>query len=197
MNNNPTNSPDQAASYAGRGGLKLAAALEAWPIPVQGKICADLGSHVGGFVDCLLVHGASQVYAVDTSYGTLAWKLRQDERVVVMERTNALHVAFPEKVDLVTVDVGWTNQRHILPKARKLLKDSGHLLSLLKPQYEADQAVLDRGVVKPEALNHVMETVLKDLDSLGIQVKATLPCPIVGDGRTNQEFWLYIETDGA
>ena len=93
----------------------LAAALSAFELDVTGLVCADLGSHVGGFVDCLLQRDAARVYSVDTSYGTLAWRLRKDPRVVVLERTNALHVELPEHVDLVTVDVGWTPQHHILP----------------------------------------------------------------------------------
>ena len=113
--------------FVSRGGIKLQAALEAFRIDACGLVCADLGSNIGGFVDCLLQNGAEKVYSVDTSYGTLAWKLRQNPRVVVMERTNALHAALPEKADLVTVDVGWTPQRLILPNAVKMLKAGGRI----------------------------------------------------------------------
>jgi len=124
-------------SYVSRGGEKLAAALDHFGIDVTELVCADLGSHIGGFVDCLLQRGVAKVYSVDTSYGTLAWKLRRDPRVVVMERTNAMHVTLPEPVDLVTIDVGWTPQAKILPNVAKLLKPGGHVVTLIKPQYEA------------------------------------------------------------
>src|SRR5687767_8878918 len=107
-------------SYVSRGGLKLAAALDAFGIDPPGYVCADLGSNVGGFVDCLLQRGAKKVYAVDTGYGVLAYKLRIDPRVVVMERTNAMHVELPEVVDLITIDVAWTPQHRILPNAIRL-----------------------------------------------------------------------------
>ncbi len=107
-------------NFASRAGEKLQFALDQFQISVKDKICADLGSSTGGFVSCLLRNGASKVYSVDTSYGELAWTLRNDPRVIVMERTNALHVQFPEQVDLVTIDVGWTPQALILPKAISL-----------------------------------------------------------------------------
>ena len=113
----------EAASepYVSRGGEKLAAALDRFGLDVTGLVCADLGSHVGGFVDCLLRRGAARVHSVDTAYGTLAWKLRRDSRVVVYERTNAMHVSLPEPVDLVTIDVGWTPQVRILPNVARLV----------------------------------------------------------------------------
>ena len=108
--------------YVSRGGDKLAAALDHFERDVTGRVCADLGSHVGGFVDCLLGRGAARVYAVDTSYGTLAWKLRRDPRVVPLERTNAIHVELIEPVDLVTIDVGWTPQAKILPNVARMIE---------------------------------------------------------------------------
>ncbi len=110
------------SAFVSRGGEKLAAALDHFDMDVGGLCCADLGSHVGGFVDCLLQRGAAKVFSVDTSYGTLAWKLRKDDRVVVMERTNAMHVELPEPVDLVTIDVGWTPQAKVLPNVARLLR---------------------------------------------------------------------------
>ena len=116
-----TDSPDQPGhEYVSRGGHKLAAALGAFQIDARGLVCTDLGSHVGGFVDCLLQHGAARVYAVEPGYGVLDYRLRQDARVVVCERTNALHYASPEPCDLVTIDVGWTAQRLVLPAARRV-----------------------------------------------------------------------------
>ena len=116
-----TMTPSTSDANVSRGGDKLAAALDRFELDVAERVCADLGSHVGGFVDCLLQRGAARIYAVDTCYGTLAWKLRRDSRVVVLERTNAMHVSLPEPVDLVTIDVGWTPQAKILPNAARLL----------------------------------------------------------------------------
>ncbi|MGD2108262.1 MAG: SAM-dependent methyltransferase [Phycisphaerae bacterium] len=137
--------------YVSRGGEKLAAALDHFQIDVSGVVCADLGSHVGGFVDCLLQRGAAKVYSVDTSYGTLAWKLRRDPRVVVLERTNAMHVSLPEPVNLVTIDVGWTRQAKILPNVAKLLAPSGFVITLIKPQYECPVRRGDQDDSEPEA----------------------------------------------
>src|SRR3954471_4903391 len=111
--------------FASRAGLKLDHALTVFQIDVSGLTCADLGSNVGGFVDCLLRRGAAKVYAVEKGYGVLEYRLRKDPRVVVMERTNAMHVTLPEPVDIVTIDVAWTRQKNILPAARKLLKPAG------------------------------------------------------------------------
>lgn len=168
--------------------------LSYFSIDVSGIVAADLGSHVGGFVDCLLQAGAAKVYSVDTSYGTLAWKLRNDPRVVVLERQNALHVELPEKVDLVTVDVGWTPQRLIIPRAMALVKEGGHVLSLLKPQYESEEDERMKGIVKPECLDAVVERTLNGLNQIGIVPKTVIESPIVaGDTRTNKEFFLLLQ----
>src|SRR3569623_385074 len=111
--------------FVSRAGQKLEHALASFRCDVNGFVCADFGSNTGGFTDCLLKRGAAKVYAIDTGYGVLDWKLRKDPRVVVMERTNAMHVTLPEPVALVVIDVAWTRQRHILPAARLLLKDEG------------------------------------------------------------------------
>src|SRR5437588_11102724 len=106
------------SEFVSRAGQKLEHALVNFGIDVSGLTCADLGSNVGGFVDCLLQRGAAKVYAIEKGYGVLEWKLRKDPRVIVMERTNAMHVVLPEPVALVTIDVAWTRQRNILPAAR-------------------------------------------------------------------------------
>jgi len=111
--------------FVSRSGLKLDAALEAFDLDVRDAVCADFGCNVGGFTDCLLRRGASTVYAVDTGYGALAWKLRKDPRVVVMERTNALHCEVPASVDVVVIDVAWTPQERIIPAAMRWLAQSG------------------------------------------------------------------------
>src|SRR3954470_14240329 len=115
------------AEYVSRAGQKLEHALEVFGIDVRDWVCADLGSNVGGFVDCLLQRGAAKVYAIDTGYGALEWKLRNDARVIVMERTNAIHVQLPEAVSIVTIDVAWTKQRIILPAAKRVIQSSGDI----------------------------------------------------------------------
>src|SRR5438270_10101760 len=128
--------------FVSRAGQKLDHALTVFGIDVAGLVCADFGSNAGGFVDCLLQRGAAKVYAIDTGYGALEWKLRKNPRVVVMERTNAMHVVLPEKVRLVSIDVAWTKQRNILPAAKGMLEDGGSVISLIKPHYEASAALL-------------------------------------------------------
>src|SRR3954464_11805842 len=136
--------------FVSRAGEKLEHALNTFALDVTGLTCADLGSNVGGFVDCLLQRGAAKVYAVEKGYGVLEYRLRKNPRVVVMERTNAMHVTLPERVALVTIDVAWTRQRNILPAARKILADGGVVITLIKPHYEAPKELLKKGIL-PEA----------------------------------------------
>jgi len=181
----------QGTGFVGRGGEKLDFALSAFALDVAGLVCADLGSHIGGFVDCLLQRGAAKVYSIDTSYGTLAWGLRNDPRVVVMERTNALHVALPERVDVVTVDAGWTRQEHILPAARRLVKPEGWIVSLVKPQYEARATERHRGVVGSEHVGPVMRRVGERLAGLDVGPTAMARSPLRG-GAGNVEFFALV-----
>jgi len=176
------------ASFVSRGGEKLHAALEHFHVDVADKIAADLGSHVGGFVDCLLRHGARKVYSVDTSYGTLAWKLRKDPRVVVLERTNAMYVTLPEPVDLVTIDVGWTRQERILPPVADLLAADGRAVTLIKPHYEAGKDDLRDGVLREERFGDIVAAVLAGIEALGWRVLGTLPSPILGHGGNREVF---------
>ena len=178
--------------YVGRGGEKLAFALEAFRADPQGWVTCDLGSQVGGFVDCLLRHGARRVYAVDTAYGALAWELRNDPRVVVLERTNALHVELPEPVALVTSDVGWTRQALILPCALKLLGPGGRILSLLKPQYEATPKERRKGVVKPECWRGVVTRTISELEGMKLPLRAIAPLPYTTPGG-NREVFLLLQ----
>jgi len=177
--------------YVGRGGLKLEFALDAFDIGPTNWTAADLGSHVGGFVDCLLQHGAARVYSVDTSYGTFAWKLRTDPRVVVMERTNAMHVRLPESVDLVTIDVGWTRQKAILPRAVELVRPGGTVISLLKPQYEADPALVKKGALVSEHVRPTVRRVIDELLAEDLPVAAATESPVRG-GKGNVEFFLLL-----
>jgi 23S rRNA (cytidine1920-2'-O)/16S rRNA (cytidine1409-2'-O)-methyltransferase len=177
--------------YVTRAGLKLAAALDAFGVNPAGRVCADFGSNVGGFVDCLLRRGAARVYAVDTGYGVLAWSLRKNPRVVVMERTNAMHVTLPEPVDLLTIDVAWTAQHNILPNAARQLRPDGRIISLVKPHYEADKSLLQAGVLTPEDAHRVLEETLARIRSSGLQILNTIPSPITGN-KGNLEFLALI-----
>ncbi len=176
--------------YVSRGGLKLAAALDAFALDVAGLTCADFGSHAGGFVDCLLQRGARHVFAVDTGYGVLDYKLRKDDRVTVCERTNAMHFDCPTPCDLITIDVGWTPQRLILPAAQRGLAAGGRVVSLVKPQYEAPKAWLTGGVVPAERLAGVLAQCRQDVTQLGWQVLDDVPSPICGHGGNRETLWL-------
>jgi 23S rRNA (cytidine1920-2'-O)/16S rRNA (cytidine1409-2'-O)-methyltransferase len=156
---------------------------------VRGLTCADLGCSTGGFTDCLLQHGAIKVYAIDTGYGVLDYKLRRDPRVVVMERANAMHVDLPEKVDLVTVDAGWTKQKHVLPNARRMLTLGAlaSVITLIKPHYESDQKLLRDGVLPDEHLNEVVERVKREIEQAGFDIAGITASPIRGQ-KGNAEF---------
>lgn len=178
------------SSFVSRGGEKLDFALSRFQLNVGDQVCADLGSHVGGFVDCLLRRGAGKVYSVDTSYGTLAWVLRRNPRVVVLERTNAMHVTLPEEVGLVTVDVGWTVQRKILPNAGRLVAPRGHIVTLIKPHYEAQADYLQAGVLPDERLEAVIAHVLERIRADGWTILDQIESPIRGHGGNRELFAL-------
>jgi len=178
-------------NFVSRAGQKLEHALKEFAIDVKDKICADLGCSTGGFTDCLLQHGAKQVFAVDTGYGVLDWKLRNDPRVAVMERTNAMHVELPVKVDIVTIDVAWTRQRNILPSARRIVRDEGLVISLIKPHYESHASQLRKGILPDEKLPEVMNVVEKDIIATGFDLVQTTVSPIRGaKGNTEVLAWL-------
>ncbi len=167
-------------------------ALKALGLSVDGKVAADLGANVGGFTDCLLQRGVSRVYAVDTAYGVLDWKLRQDPRVVVLERSNALHVVLPESVDLAVVDVGWTRLGLILPRSLAMLGVNGDVVALLKPQYEAEPLERNRGVVVTRCVADVVSRVVNTMAASGISVSKQVESQVPGNAG-NREFFLLIE----
>ncbi len=187
--------------FVSRAGKKLCFALETFDITVDGKVCADLGCSTGGFVDCLLQNGAKKVYAVDTGYGVLDWNLRNDDRVTVKERTNALHLDskdIGESVDVVTVDVGWTPQHLILPRARDLLQGTGEIISLVKPHYELrhydfPQDYLQQGKIVESKVEDVVKRVKDDLASKGINVNEYAKSPVRGKKGGNIEYLFWIE----
>ena len=172
-----TPSPSDPTRYVSRGALKLEHALRAFGLDVTGLVCADLGCSTGGFTDCLLQHGAARVYSVDTAYGELAWKLRQDERVVVMERSNALHTEPHAEthaaggVDLVVIDLGWTRQDKAIPAALTWARPGARIITLVKPHYEADKADLgEGGVLDPDRSGEIATRVIEALPAMGVEV---------------------------
>jgi 23S rRNA (cytidine1920-2'-O)/16S rRNA (cytidine1409-2'-O)-methyltransferase len=177
--------------FVSRAGDKLDHALKTFAIDVAGFICADFGANAGGFTDCLLQRGAAKVYAIDTGYGALEWKLRKDARVIVMERTNAMHIELMEKVDLVVIDVAWTKQRFILPAARRALKPGGHVITLIKPHYEAEAGKLKRGVLPESEVGPVVQGVVEEIAKLGFEVLGKTESPILG-ARGNIEVLAFL-----
>ena len=183
----PNQPDDPAARYVSRGALKLEHALREFGVDPAGLVCVDMGCSTGGFTDCLLRHGAARVYSVDTAYGQLAWKLRSDERVVVMERTNALHAEPPGDVragggvDLVVIDLGWTRQDKAVPAALRWVKPDGRVITLIKPHYEADRSALGGGgVLADDDAERVACTVRDAMPALGADVLGFVESPILG-----------------
>lgn len=185
----------QPLPYVSRGGFKLEAALTAFHIDAQGSIAADVGASTGGFTDLLLQRGATRVYAIDVGYGQLAWTLRQDPRVVVMERTNARYLdQLPEPVDLVTIDVSFISLRLILPQVKKWLRLSGQVVALVKPQFEAGAEQVGKGgVVRDERVHRaVLHEVLQDAQAQGWAVWGVTCSPLLGP-KGNREFLTWLK----
>lgn len=190
--------------FVGRGGIKLAHALDEFGIDVADRRCADLGCSTGGFTDCLLQRGAAHVHAVDTGYGVLDFKLRRDDRVTVHERTNALHCEPPELVDLVVIDLGWTPQAKAIPAALPWLSDAGRIVTLIKPMYEiTDQeraAHLHDGVLDDEFAAIVANRVNDAMSALGTTTHALVESFIRGGGsrgRGGNKEWLALLSQEA
>ena len=185
----------QKPPFVGRGGLKLEAALRAFEIDVTGLVAADVGASTGGFTDCLLQRDARKVYALDVGYGQLAWSLRQDNRVVVMERTNVRYLdALPEPIDLATIDVSFISLRLILPKVLNWLTPAGRIIALIKPQFEAGpEDVGTGGIVRnPEVHRRVLGEILNFVPSINLYPQNLISSPITGsDG--NKEFLVLLD----
>lgn len=179
--------------YASRGGFKLAAALDAFRLDVRGWTVADVGASTGGFVDCLLQRGAIRAYAIDVGYGQLAWKLRQDPRVVLMERTNARYLeTLAEPVDLVTIDVSFISLKLILPAVSGWLREQGQIVALIKPQFEANpEQVEEGGVVRDKAVHRaVLEDLTAWATSQGLGSMGLIRSPLTGPAG-NVEFLVH------
>ena len=186
-----------ALKYVSRGGLKLEKAMATFPIDLTNTICGDIGASTGGFTDCMLQNGASKVYSVDVGYGQLAWKLREDPRVVCMERTNArylTHEQVPDELDFASVDVSFISLKLILPALCGLLKEGGHVACLVKPQFEAGkEKVGKKGVVRDPAVHlEVLENFLVHAKESGFTVLGLTYSPIRGP-EGNIEYLGFIE----
>ncbi|MBA4495004.1 TlyA family RNA methyltransferase [Paenactinomyces guangxiensis] len=187
----------QLHPYVSRGGLKLEEALRFFSIQMDGRVMIDIGASTGGFTDCALQNGVRKVYAVDVGYGQLAWKLRQDPRVIVMERTNFRYLKREqlggESPDLATIDVSFISLSHILPNLKQLLLPDGEVVALVKPQFEAGrEQVGKKGIVKDPAVHcQVLSSFVQFAHSQGFEVKGLAPSPIQG-GEGNIEFLSYF-----
>jgi 23S rRNA (cytidine1920-2'-O)/16S rRNA (cytidine1409-2'-O)-methyltransferase len=182
--------------YVSRGGLKLEKALMTFAVDLANAVCLDIGASTGGFTDCLLQHGAQHVYAVDVGYGQLAWKLRQDPRVTVIERTNARYISprdVPERVDLVTIDVSFISLRLIVPAMMPLMKPAADVIALVKPQFEVGKGQVGKGgVVKDAQLHRQVLGSLRDFfESTGLSLQGEIPSPILGP-KGNKEFLVFL-----
>lgn len=186
----------EACPYVSRGGLKLARGLEFFNIDPQGLVCADVGASTGGFTDCLLQRGARKVFAIDVGYGQLAWKLRNDPRVVVMERTNARYLKsgdIPEPLDLAVIDAAFISLKMLLPPLLAFFSCSASIIALIKPQFEAGKGQVGKGGVIRDSGLH--EMVINDIivfgESIGLTSKGVIPSPILGP-KGNKEFLIHF-----
>lgn len=185
--------------YVSRGGLKLEKALHVFPVSVEGKVLADIGASTGGFTDCALQNGAAKVYAVDVGYGQLAWKLRNDPRVINVERTNARTLteeSLSDPVDVVSVDVAFISLDKILPAVRRILKPDGFVIALVKPQFEAGKEnVGKKGVVRdPRIHKEVIRNVIASARAEGFGIGGLDFSPVKGP-EGNIEYLLYLTAD--
>ena len=180
--------------YVSRGGIKLAGALDAFSLSVAGLVAMDVGASTGGFTDCLLRRGARRVYAVDVGYGQLAWKLRQDARVVVLERTNVRYLEreqIPEPVDLATIDTSFISLTKVIPRVIEFLGENGRLLALIKPQFEVGRGRVGKGGVvrQPELHRQVVSQVERFCRDQALAVGGVVESPLLGP-KGNREFFI-------
>jgi 23S rRNA (cytidine1920-2'-O)/16S rRNA (cytidine1409-2'-O)-methyltransferase len=183
--------------YVSRGGLKLEKALHTLGIDINGFVCLDVGASTGGFTDCLLQHGASRVYAVDVGYGQLAWKLRQNPRVIVIERMNIRHMqpeTLRQLVDLVTIDVSFISLKIVVPETLKFMKKSAGILALVKPQFEVGKRNIGKGgVVRvPDLHAEVIENLSNFFTRKHLFIEWVIPSPILGP-KGNKEFFMSLK----
>ncbi|MDR0817598.1 MAG: TlyA family RNA methyltransferase [Clostridiales Family XIII bacterium] len=190
---------EDVLKYVGRGGLKLEKAIDLWQIDLTGMVCMDIGASTGGFTDLMLQRGAAKVYAVDVGYGQLDWKLRNDPRVVNIERTNIRYLdpeLIDEKPSFISIDVSFISLKLVLPVAAGLLKDEGQLVALIKPQFEAGRAQVGKGgIVRDESVRaEVIEKVKGYAKDYGFTVKGITESPITGT-KGNVEYLMRCVTE--
>lgn len=183
--------------YVSRGGTKLEKALGEFEIDVTGKIALDVGASTGGFTDCLLAHGARRIYAVDVGYGQLDWKLRNDPRVIVFERTNIRYLSLselPGPADLATIDVSFISLRLVLAPVKSLLRSGGEIIALIKPQFEVGKGKVGKGgVVRcPDEHRRVIAEIEGAAQSLGFVTQGMTESPLLGP-KGNREFLIYLK----
>jgi len=186
--------------YVSRGGLKLESAIKEFGLNVRSKVCLDVGAARGGFTDCLLQNGAEKVYALDVGYGQLDWKLRNDPRVVNIEKTNIRYFkgeGIKSSIDLATIDVSFISLEKVLPRVKELVRKKGEIVSLIKPQFEAGREKVQRGGVVKDAKIHreVINKIKLLARSLGLEVKGLIPSPIKGPAG-NIEYFIYLKKRG-
>jgi 23S rRNA (cytidine1920-2'-O)/16S rRNA (cytidine1409-2'-O)-methyltransferase len=189
---------DEARSrYVSRGGYKLEAALQAFAIPIQGVIALDVGASTGGFTDCLLQHGAAKVYAVDVGYGQLAWSLRQDPRVVSLERQNIRTLdpaALTETPTLAVIDASFISLTLVIPKVLELIAPNGTIIALVKPQFEVGKGKVGTGGVVRDPMLHteVITKLQAQAEQWDVEVKGVIESPLLGP-KGNKEFLLWLQ----
>lgn len=185
--------------YVGRGGLKLEKALKDFQICSSEYVCLDIGSSTGGFTDCLLQNGAKKVYAIDVGTNQIAWKIRNDDRVVVRENTNARYIKeedFDEKFDLIVMDVSFISVTKILPSLISLLNENGKIITLIKPQFEVGRGEVGKGGIVKDSHKHkeVINKINNFAESIGLKVSGLIDSPILG-AEGNKEFLALYERD--
>jgi len=191
----------ESCPYVSRGGYKLEAGLQFFDIKPQGLICLDVGASTGGFTDCLLQHDARKVYSVDVGYGQLAWGLRQDPRVVVMERTNARYLTqedFTELIDFAVIDAAFISLKLLIPPLLPLFKKNISILALIKPQFEVGRGKVGKGgVVRDPALHQeVIDEIIDFGISMGLKSHGITPSPILGP-KGNKEFLIHLTSQSS
>ncbi|MBI4654151.1 MAG: TlyA family RNA methyltransferase [Nitrospirae bacterium] len=198
----------QKMPYVSRGGLKLEEAVRGFNIDVTDKVAMDVGASTGGFTDCLLKHGAKKVYAIDVGYGQLALELRNDPRVIFLEKTNIRYLdeiiracgssqeiedLIKRNIDIATVDVSFISLLKVIPKIMEFVKEDGEIIALIKPQFEAERRVLKKGVVRDDAKRlEVVENIKSGVNAMGLEVKGVVQSPIKGP-KGNIEYFIYLK----
>ncbi len=182
--------------YVSRGGLKLEAAIRHFNIYLKDKIAMDVGTSTGGFTDCMLQHGVKKVYCIDVGYGQIAWKLRQDNRIILLERTNIRYLnreRIMDDIDIATIDVSFISLKKVIPKVLEFLKDNGEIVALIKPQFEVGKGEVDKGGIVKDQIKRlrVIESLKEYFESLNLKTVGIIQSPISGQ-KGNIEYLIYL-----